>query len=335
MSDENYYKVGGSLEYQHPTYVVRKADAELYEGLANGEFCYVLNSRQMGKSSLRVQMMKQLKEQGFKCASIDMTRIGSHVTPAEWYAGIISELLRGFSLTRKVNFSDWWREREMLPPLQRLSEFIEDVLLVEFSQNLVIFIDEIDSLIKINFKEDFFAFIRACYNQRVDNPEYNRLTFCLLGVATPSDLIGDKNISTPFNIGRAIELTGFQLHEVQPLIQGLEGRVTHSSFIMREILEWMGGQPFLTQKLCKLIAQKSEARNQDTQESLENTKSYILKGRKNEYVEKLVQSRIMENWETQDEPEHLRTIRDRILWSQHKGQLLQLAALRSAVAQRS
>jgi hypothetical protein len=87
-----------------------------------------------------------------------------------------------------------WRDREMLPPLQRLSEFIEDVLLAEFSQNLVIFIDEIDSIIKINFKEDFFAFIRACYNQRVDNPEYNRLTFCLLGVATPSDLIGDKNI---------------------------------------------------------------------------------------------------------------------------------------------
>lgn len=143
-------------------------------------------------------------------------------------------------------------------------------------------------------------------------------------MATPSDLIGDKNISTPFNIGRAIELTGFHLHEVQSLIQGLEGRVTHSSFIMQEILEWTGGQPFLTQKLCKLIAQKSEARNPDTQEDLENTKSYILKGRKNEYVERLMRSRIIENWETQDEPEHLRTIRDRILWSQRKGQLLQL-----------
>ncbi len=69
----NYYKVGGSLDYQHPTYVVRQADYELYDGLKNGEFCYVLNSRQMGKSSLRVQMMKKLKAQGIKCASIDMT----------------------------------------------------------------------------------------------------------------------------------------------------------------------------------------------------------------------------------------------------------------------
>ncbi|HEY9602462.1 MAG TPA: GUN4 domain-containing protein [Allocoleopsis sp.] len=309
MPDENYYKVGGSLEYQHPTYVVRQADADLYEGLKNGEFCYVLNSRQMGKSSLRVQMMKKLKEQGVKCASIDMTRIGSHVTQAEWYAGVISELLRGFSLSRKVNFSSWWREREALPPLQRLRELIEDVLLVEFSQNLVIFVDEIDSIIKIKFKEDFFAFIRACYNQRVDNPEYNRLTFCLLGVATPSDLITDKNISTPFNIGRAIELTGFQLHEVQPLIQGLTGRVRKPDVVIREVLGWTGGQPFLTQKLCKQIL---------------NQEKSILEGIEAECVEELVRAYIIENWETQDEPEHLRTIRDRILWSSSKEQLLRL-----------
>jgi hypothetical protein len=35
MPDKNYYKVGGSLEYQHPTYVVRQADFDLYDGLTN------------------------------------------------------------------------------------------------------------------------------------------------------------------------------------------------------------------------------------------------------------------------------------------------------------
>lgn len=308
MSDENYYKVGGSLEYQHPTYVVRQADSDLYEGLKNGDFCYVLNSRQMGKSSLRVQMMKKLKKQGVKCASIDMTRIGSHVTPQEWYAGIVSELLRGFGL-KKVNFSSWWRDRELLPPLQRLRELIEDVLLAEFSQNLVIFIDEIDSVIKIQFKEDFFAFIRACYNQRVDNPEYNRLTFCLLGVATPSDLITNKNLSTPFNIGRAIELTGFQLHEATPLAQGLVSKTSNPHVLLREVLAWTGGQPFLTQKVCKLVLSAEEM---------------IPEGNEAVWVENLVRSRLIENWETQDEPEHLRTVRDRIIWSDRKEQLLRL-----------
>ena len=310
MTNFNYYKLGGSLEYQHPTYVIRQADSDLYEGLKNGDLCYVLNSRQMGKSSLRVHTMKQLKEEGIKCASVDLTRIGSHVTPSEWYGGLVSELLRGFGLSKKVNFGTWWREREFLPPKQRLSELIDDVLLTEFSGKIIIFIDEVDSILRISFKDDFFAFIRACYNQRADNPEYQRLTFCLLGVATPSNLIADKN-RTPFNIGRAIELNGFQLNEVESLMQGLEDIVARPQTILSEVLNWTGGQPFLTQKLCQLICISSNS---------------FPKFQEKEYVEKLVQTQIIENWEAQDEPEHLKTIRDRILQSSENqtGRLLGL-----------
>ena len=42
-------------------YVVRQADQDFYNGLIKGEFCYVLNARQMGKSSLRVRVDQLLR----------------------------------------------------------------------------------------------------------------------------------------------------------------------------------------------------------------------------------------------------------------------------------
>ncbi len=51
----------------------------------------------------------------------------------------------------------------------------------------------------------------------------------------------------------------------------------------------------------------------------------IASGSEAELIEGLVRSRIIENWESQDEPEHLRTICDRILSNEQRaGYLLEL-----------
>lgn len=247
-----YYIAGGTLGRDAACYIPRRADHEIFDGLLDGEFCYVLTPRQMGKSSLMVRTARRLKEVGLSVAVLDLTSIGQNVSVEQWYGGLLSQV--GQQLEMEEDLLAYWRNMTLLGPLQRWMSAILNQVLPKIRDRLIIFIDEIDAVRSMSFNTDeFFAGIREFFNRRTVSPDLNKLTFCLLGVATPADLIRNP-LMTPFNIGQRIELLDFSESEAMKLAEGLNRDEEQSRRILRRVFHWTNGHPYLTQRLCQRIS---------------------------------------------------------------------------------
>jgi WD40 repeat protein len=249
-----FFVSGGTVPLDSRSYVERGADAALFEALSSGRFCYVLNSRQMGKSSLCVRTMARLQKAGARTAFVDLTKIGGrNVTPDQWYAGLVVEVGRALSLRAEMLKN--WQEEQSLSPMQRFFSALRDVALEKVDAQVVIFVDEIDATRSLSFSaNEFFAGIRECYNRRVHDQAYSRLTFCLLGVAVPGDLVADPT-TTPFNIGERVLLADFTEEEAAGLATGFGAGAQP---ILQRILHWTHGHPFLTQSLASTAVSRGD-----------------------------------------------------------------------------
>lgn len=294
---QSFYQIeGGSLPLTAKTYVGREADEQLYRFAQSGEgrsrVCFVLAPRQTGKSSLMVRTAKRLSDAGSVCAQINLQGLGDVQTEKSLWFSLLYLIceqvaIPDSNLVERLNAV--WDEQPYLASSLRFKNFLVREIIPKLEeQKLIIFLDEIQTLIKWN-QDSFIGFIKALSESR-EGGALHRLAFVLLGVAKPSDFLTSPIYA--LNLGEWIEL-GNLTGDCQPLWQGLAGVTSDPGTVLDLILYWTGGQPFLTQLVCHLVASGSKIGDESDPAA---------------YIEKLVTKQVIENWRRQERQSHLQEI---------------------------
>jgi Leucine-rich repeat (LRR) protein len=250
MSDELQLQAGGTLNSRRHLYIERQEDEKFFALLEQAEYVNVLSSRQMGKSSLMMRAVQRLNERGIKSVTIDLAaELGTPPDLDTFYLGLLSKIARVLKL--QIDLEAWWKNRGAETVNQRLQRFFREIVGEAIAEPVVIFLDEIDSTLKLPYTDDLFTAIRGMYNDRPMVEVYRRITFCLLGVATPNELIKNRR-TTAYNIGAPLTLRDFDraVDDLSPFIAALNPNSDVATRLLDRILYWSGGQPYLTQKFC-------------------------------------------------------------------------------------
>ena len=111
--------------------------------------------------------------------------------------------------------------------------------------------------LKLPYTDDFFTAIRTMYNQRGSEPAYEKIAFCLIGVATPNELVKDRRTTT-YNVGKTFEVRDFDLQrdDLSALAAFLADDPQVAEKLLQEVLDWTGGHPYLTLWLCHEVQQR-------------------------------------------------------------------------------
>ena len=304
----SFYQIqGGTLPLDAQTYVKRKADDELLEfaktARSNNRVCSILAPRQMGKSSLMIRTAELLRNEGIACVDINLQGLGGVNSDELFWYGVLDEICKKIDnfwvkdsqeASTSIKFKNYWESRHNSPAGKRFGDFLKEEILTEIDSHIVIFLDEIQSLINWGLQNEFIGVIRSLSSD-VNNEILRKVNFVLLGVAKPGELLTEKGVA--FNVGDRLEI-GPLTGECQELWGGIAEITEEVKEAIATILKWTGGQPFLTQVLCDLVVSKGH-----------KFEAFSWQ----EHIEKMVEEEIVSKWRMLDLQSHFTEIENYFL----------------------
>lgn len=237
-------------------YVERKADRQVGAILEDmGRPGYVLVARQMGKTNLILNAKRVHNNQGDIFVYLD---VSNKIPDFQLFLRNIIDVAvtqaTGIPDAIKKSIFDRRKDCVLLPHKEHEHELA--TILNHITGKLVICLDEIDALSSSPYSDQVFSFIRSIYfSGRANFDCFDRLTYLLSGVAEPSDIIKNKDVS-PFNIGEKIYLEDFSEAELNNFLSQASLNIDQET--RSHIYRWTNGHPRMTWDVCSLIEDYSK-----------------------------------------------------------------------------
>ncbi len=243
----HHFVTGGPVSPDSPVYIERDADAKARRHLIRMEYITLIEPRQQGKTSL-IHRLTWILGPSYVFAYANAMRLDK-TSEVSWYASLCRRLLH------KVHFIP--RTDHPSPPCNgsEWGDFIADLAerAEETGYYLVIALDELGD-VWMNWRIGFFSNIRAIFDERPNEPCLQHLTFILAGTYNPRALISDPRTS-PFNVAQQVHLPDFTPAQTAQLVAHLELPAEDATTVAQCIHYWTDGQPYLTQRLCRTLAE--------------------------------------------------------------------------------
>lgn len=233
-------------------YVKRDADRQLRQIIQDmGRPGYVLVSRQMGKTNLLLNAKREFADTPHCFVYLDVSN--TFGDQRDFFRNLIDTCIDSSgeaAVDIAVKIADS-RKKTVTLQAHREHEFELKTVIDSIAGNLIICLDEIDALSKVDYSDNVFSLIRSIYfSGRTNSPQLKRLTYVLSGVADPAELIKNKSVS-PFNIGEKIYLNDFSLVECTSFIEA-SGLLLDQTVIER-VYYWTSGYPRVTWDVCSAL----------------------------------------------------------------------------------
>lgn len=240
----------GTMMPDSQFYVERSFDHLALETIQQqGVTITIKGPRQMGKSSLLSRIMSAATQRGKRVAFLDFQLFDkAALANADDFFPVFCTWLSD-ELEVEDQVEDYWQTR--LSNTQRCTRYLERYLLKEIAQPIVLAMDEVECTFDTDFRSDFFSMLRSWHNKRATKALWKNLDLALVTSTEPYQLIENLNQS-PFNVGQIIELSDFNLAQVQDLNQRHGSPLTPAD--QQGLMNLVNGHPYLVRKALYLVA---------------------------------------------------------------------------------